>query len=214
MDSEVAALVGAVQRRVETVQRDGRPAKVALAIRTYDARIDDVWDALTSPDRLPRWFAPVTGDLRMGGRYQVQGNAGGLVEQCDPPHALAVTWEFGGETSWLDVRLVESASGTTLELRHTAHVEAERWVEFGPGAVGVGWDLALYGLHLHLSTGQAVDPQAAEAWSISPEGAAFITGCSDGWTQAAIADGDSESDAVAAGARTTAFYTGQPPAGA
>jgi hypothetical protein len=36
--------------------------------RRYDAEIDDVWDAITSPERLHRWLKPVTGDLRLGGR--------------------------------------------------------------------------------------------------------------------------------------------------
>jgi uncharacterized protein YndB with AHSA1/START domain len=214
MDADVLTVIGAVQRRVETVPRDGKDAKVAHAVRTYDAAIEDVWDALTNPERLPRWFLPVSGDLRPGGRYQFEGNAGGEVERCDKPHAVAVTWEFGGEVSWLEVRLSETGDATLLELVHTAYVDPERWTEFGPGAVGVGWDLSLYGLYQHLTTGAAIDPQEAEAWSMSPEGIEFISACSDGWTQAAIADGDDPEAAQAAGARTTAVYTGQPPAGA
>ena len=31
----------------------------------------DLWEALTSAERIPRWFAPVSGDLRLGGRFQV-----------------------------------------------------------------------------------------------------------------------------------------------
>jgi uncharacterized protein YndB with AHSA1/START domain len=213
MDTAVTGLVGAVRRRVETVRRDGKTAKVAHAVRTYDAAIDDLWDALTNPERLPRWFLPVSGDLRPGGHYQFQGQAGGEVERCDKPHLVAVTWEFGGEVSWLEVRLSEAGDGTVLELVHTAHVDPERWTEFGPGAVGVGWDLSLYGLYQHLTTGADLDPQAFEVWSMSPEGIEFITASSDGWTVAAIADGDDPEAAQAAGARTTAFYTGQPPAG-
>ena len=208
----VADLVGAVQRRVETVQRDGRDARIAIARRTYDAAIDDVWDALTNPERIPRWFLPVTGDLRVGGRYQLQGNAGGTVERCDRPHRVGLTWEFGGDVTWLELRLSEAAGGTVLELAHTAYVDPERWTEFGPGAVGVGWDLSLYGLGEHLRTAASLDPAEVEAWSVSPEGIEFITGASDGWAVAAIADGDDPDAAGAAAARTTAFYTGQPPA--
>jgi uncharacterized protein YndB with AHSA1/START domain len=202
-----------VQRRVETVQRDGREARVAVARRTYDAAIDDVWDALTNPERIPRWFLPVTGDLRVGGRYQLQGNAGGTVERCDRPQLVAVTWEFGGDVTWLELRLSDAGDGTVLELAHTAYVDPERWTEFGPGAVGVGWDLSLYGLGEHLRTAAALDPAEVEAWSVSSEGIEFITGASDEWAVAAIADGDDPDAAGAAAARTTAFYTGQPPAG-
>src|SRR3954467_12124353 len=136
----VADLVGAVQRRVETVQRDGRDARIAIARRTYDAAIDDVWDALTNPERIPRWFLPVTGELRVGGKYQLQGNAGGTVERCDPPNSFFATWEFGGEVSWIELRLTPEGDGTRFELEHIAHVDDTKWAEFGPGAVGVGWD--------------------------------------------------------------------------
>ncbi len=210
----VADLVGAIGRRVQTVQRDGREAKVALARRTYEASIEDLWDALTNPERLPRWFLPVSGDLRVGGRYQTQGNAGGIVERCDRPDLLALTWEFGGEVTWLEVRLTEAAPDrTVLELAHTAYVDPGRWAEFGPGAVGVGWDLSLNGLERHLRTGEALDPAEAEAWSVSSDGIEFVTAASEAWTRAAIESGDDAEAAEAAGARTTAFYTGQPPAG-
>ena len=43
--------------------------KTLLIRRTYDAAPEDVWDALTDPDRIVRWFLPVTGDLRPGGRF-------------------------------------------------------------------------------------------------------------------------------------------------
>ena len=210
----VADLVGAVQRRVETVQRDGREAKVALARRTYEADIDDVWDALTNAERIPRWFLPVSGDLTVGGRYRLEGNAEGTIERCERPHLAALTWEFMGEVSWLELRLTEAGDGRTdLELAHTAHVDPDRWTEFGPGAVGVGWDLSLYGLGEHLRSGASLDPAEAQVWSVSPEGIDFITAASDGWTRAAVDDGDDPDKAAAAGARTTAFYTGQPPAG-
>ena len=61
-----------------------------------------------------------------------------------------MTWEFGGEVSWVEVRLTQESEDTTrLELEHTAHVDGDRWEQFGPGAVGVGWDLTLVGLDEH-----------------------------------------------------------------
>lgn len=57
---------------------EGDTVAVSLT-RTYDADVDDVWDALTNPERLPRWFSPVTGDFRVGGAYQIEGNAGGQI---------------------------------------------------------------------------------------------------------------------------------------
>jgi uncharacterized protein YndB with AHSA1/START domain len=45
--------------------------------QVYAAPVEDVWDACTNPARIPRWFLPVSGELRLGGRYQLEGNAGG-----------------------------------------------------------------------------------------------------------------------------------------
>src|SRR5690606_22050656 len=55
----------------------GRPARVARLMRSYPTTQDDLWDAITNPERIPRWFMPVSGDLRPGGHYQLEGNAGG-----------------------------------------------------------------------------------------------------------------------------------------
>jgi uncharacterized protein YndB with AHSA1/START domain len=33
----------------------------------YDTDIDDLWTACTDPERLARWLAKVSGDLRVGG---------------------------------------------------------------------------------------------------------------------------------------------------
>ena len=148
---DLGRVIGAVTREVTDREYEGKPAKVVVAKRTYDTTPDDLWDALTNAERIPRWFLPVSGDLRLGGRYQLKGNAGGTITQCEPPKALGVTWEFGGQTSWVNVRLTaRAAERTELELEHMAHVPDEFWDQYGPGAVGVGWDLALMGLGEHV----------------------------------------------------------------
>jgi uncharacterized protein YndB with AHSA1/START domain len=104
-----------------SVARDDATDTVSVTVaRTYDAERDDVWDALTNPERLPRWFYPITGDLRPGGTFQLEGNAGGDIRRCDRPTALQVT--FGAPDSVLDVRLADSGDGTTLELVHTVPI--------------------------------------------------------------------------------------------
>ena len=65
---------------------------------------EDLWDALTSKERLPRWFAQVDGDLQLGGRFQVKGNAGGTITACAPPKSFSATWEFGGGVSWIKAK--------------------------------------------------------------------------------------------------------------
>ena len=60
---------------------------MVVASRSYDTDIDDLWEAITNAERIPRWFLPITGELRLGGRYQLQGNAGGTITACEPPRA-------------------------------------------------------------------------------------------------------------------------------
>jgi uncharacterized protein YndB with AHSA1/START domain len=208
--------INAVSRHVGSRVFGPGEARVATMGQTYDADVEDVWDACTDPERLPRWFLPVTGDLVLGGRYQLEGNAGGTVERCDPPKGFAATWEFGGMVSWIEVRISPAAGGgTRLELEHVAHVDDDLWVQYGPGATGVGWDLAFWGLANHLAPGgPAVSPANAEAWGASPEGIAFVTAAADRWRAAHVASGAGEDAAKAAADRVTAFYTPPaPPAG-
>jgi len=177
--------------------------------------MEDLWDALTSAERIPRWFLPVSGDLQLGGRYQFEGNAGGEITRCEPPRLLSLTWEYGGGVSWLTVTLqADAAGGTQLELEHIAPVEGDLWDRFGPGAMGVGWDLALMGLARYLASGAAADRSAALAWSVSEEGKDFMRRSSEAWGKASIKAGTPEAVASAAAARTSAFYCGEPEGGA
>src|SRR5262249_9515270 len=93
MDIDVGVLLGAVVREVAMSQRDGVDTRLVRATREFDTTVEALWEAVTSPERLPRWFLPVSGDLRVGGRFQIEGNAGGEVLECNPPEHLAVTWE-------------------------------------------------------------------------------------------------------------------------
>jgi len=111
--------------------------------------------------------------------------------------------------SWIEVRLAaEAGDRTRFELEHVAHVGDDRWLEFGPGAVGVGWDLGLLGLALHLVPGgrEAIGDEAA--WMASDEGRSFVRQSSEAWRAASVAAGTREEQAGEAAARTTAFYTG------
>lgn len=203
--------ISQVSRSLGLQERNGGDARVLVASQTYDTEITGVWDAVTSAERIPRWFMPVSGELRVGGRYQLEGNASGTVLACDAPRFLSLTWEYGGEVSWVEVRLsAETSARTTLELRHTAKVDDERWAEFGPGAVGIGWDTALLGLSQHLSGGGAVHPEDAMAWMASTDGKAFMTASGEGWRDASIAAGTDHAAAAAAADRCIAAYTASP----
>lgn len=208
MQIDIAQRIGAVQREVRTVDDPDGEQRAVVLRRTYDTDPADLWDALTDPERIPRWFSPVTGDLQLGGRFQIEGNAAGEVLTCDAPEHFAITWEFGGEVSWVDVRLTPDGDGTRFELQHRATVGGEHWELFGPGAVGIGWDLSVLGLGLHLETGQPVDPAEVEAWSTSDEGKAFITASGTAWGEADAAGGEPEDVARTRAQATIDAYTG------
>jgi uncharacterized protein YndB with AHSA1/START domain len=209
MQIDPIAAIGTVVREVQSREHEGKPARVVVACRDYDTTAEDLWDALTSPERIPRWFLPVTGDLKPGGRYQLQGNASGEITACIPPRKLALTWEFGGQVTWVNVTLTAQDDGVRLELEHIAPVD-EKWGQFGPGAVGIGWDLSLQGLALHVDSGGApVDPAEFAAWSASNAGKTFIRASSEDWCRADIADGAEPAAARASAARTAAFYCGE-----
>ncbi|MEO3781695.1 SRPBCC family protein [Actinocorallia sp. B10E7] len=204
---DVTHQLNSVRRQVGTRVLEPGQARIITISQTYAADLEDVWDACTSAERIPRWFMPVTGELKVGGRYQLEGNAGGVVESCEPPRSFRATWEYGGDISWIELTLTPEGDGTRFELCHIAHVDDERWAEFGPGAVGVGWDSALLGLSIHLSGGEPLDPAEAMAWSVSPEGRRFMAESSELWGAANAASGVPEAEAKAQAERTTAAYT-------
>jgi uncharacterized protein YndB with AHSA1/START domain len=212
-----------IVREIEAVQREvaeGRiPAGVGRSVRLrrdYEASIEDVWDALTNPERITRWFLPISGDYRLGGRYQFDGNAGGEIVACERPNRLSVTWSYGeaaseADASVLEIRLSSVDDDTTrLELEHTAVVPDEMWAEYGPGAVGVGWDHGLHQLAVHLRDEPAAgDPTA---WQGLAEGYDFARRASEAWGEANRAAG-ADPETVARGvASTMTFYAPDPDA--
>ena len=168
---------------------EGETVAVTLE-RLYDAAPQDVWAALTEPDRLRAWFSPVTGDLREGGAFQIQGNAGGEILACERPTWVRMT--FGGPESVLDLTLVAVGVRTALELRHSV---PRAMAGGGAGAlyVGPGWDGALMGLALYLRGEEIGDP--AEAAN-SPEVIEFNKGSIERWVEAVVESGTATAEAL------------------
>lgn len=210
--TQLRTLIGAEFREVADRQWRGRPAKAVVAARTYDTSVADLWDAVTNPERIPRWFSPVTGDLKLGGRYQVQGNAGGAILRCDAPEAFDISWEFAGATSWVTVRLAPDGQGARLTLEHimdAADLDGEHWRKFGPAAVGLGWDLSFLGLGLYLAGNGERPLEAADpAWAISEEAKGFLRVSAEAWALAHIRSGEDPPTARSMAEEAARFYTG------
>ncbi|NUT34509.1 MAG: SRPBCC family protein [Hamadaea sp.] len=211
---DIIAEIAATRRETGVVSVDGTEARTIVMHRTYDAEITDVWDALTDPKRIQRWFLPLSGDLRLGGRFQFEGNAGGEVLACDPPRRLRISWVYGepapGDLSEVEIRLTADGAATRLDFEHVATVDGERWSTYGPGAVGVGWDGGLLGLGLHLA-GNDIPEDEKEAWMMSPEAREFYTRSSAAWGEALAAAGADPEAVATAVQNTTEFYAPSQP---
>jgi len=204
--------LGAEFREVAERQHEGKPARVVAASRVYSTSQDDLWDALTNKERLPRWFAPVEGALELGGKYKIKGNAKGKITRCDPPHAFDLTWVIFFNTSWVHVRLKAQEDGTRLTLEHIMHkgrMSEAHWRKYGPGATGVGWDIGFLSLGLHLAAPDAViDQKEQEAWTKTGAGIAFLRTSAMSWGQSHIASGEAADVAHEMAEKTANFYAG------
>jgi uncharacterized protein YndB with AHSA1/START domain len=101
-------------------------ARCAVFRRTYNASIEDVWDACTDPARLRRWYAPVEGDLRLHGTF-TQGDFGaGKITRCEAPHLLTVALGGGDPADdEIELRLTAGDGGTTiLEFEHATTLDS------------------------------------------------------------------------------------------
>ncbi|MFD9704792.1 SRPBCC family protein [Lentzea sp. NPDC059081] len=131
--------------------------------RHYKAGREDVWDAITTPERLVRWFLPITGDLRVGGRYQLEGNAGGEIVRCDRPREIGLTWEMGGGVTEVLVALEDQGDSTVLTLSHSP-VPGELIPNASPTTwgLGAGWEMGLNALEKFLDG--SLPDGAAQDW--------------------------------------------------
>lgn len=147
--------LGGTHRKIGVRRIAAGNARTIVMRRWYGAAIGEVWHCCTDPERLARWFMRPEGDLRIGGRFVFEGNAGGEVRRCEPPRLLAVTWVYGSRPAdEVELRLAPEAGGTVLELEHasvTTHIEVGgRMVdvllndpESGLWGLGAGWEMGL-----------------------------------------------------------------------
>jgi len=197
---DIVNQVNATHREIGSLAVATGAGRSLLLRRAYDAPIEDVWSACTDPDRISRWLAPIEGDMRPGGAYQLKDNAGGEILRCEEPHLIKVTWALGeGMATEVEVRLAAGEdSGTVLELEHASPAEIvdELVRTYGPGGtigIGGGWDLTLLGLDLFLN-GAELDPAT---WEDTPEAKEFATRSCHAWGPAIQAAWGTSDDDIA-----------------
>ena len=129
----------------------------------YDTGIEDLWEACTTPERLARWLAVVSGDLRVGGTVQVvftsTWTGPGRIEVCDAPHHLLLTMQPGSEGECeLEAWLTEEGSKTRLVVEERGLPRDELYLH------GAGWQAHLEHLGMSLTSGASAHPGG---WSSS-----------------------------------------------
>lgn len=138
---------------IGVVRVDGAHRAVKLA-RTFHVGHMGLWDAISQPEHLSRWFAAVTGTLTEGGEFVINFDPDdptqtttGTILECRPPHRLVVCWTFpGGTESYVYVELVDQGDSTQLTLDHRQlPVDAT-------AGYGAGWQTYFEQLTAHLAS--------------------------------------------------------------
>jgi uncharacterized protein YndB with AHSA1/START domain len=117
---------------------------------SFDTDIDDLWSAITDPERLARWIGKVEGDLRLGGEFRASFTSSwegpARIDVCEPPQRLLVTMDPGtDDETVVEAELSPDRGGTRI-------VVEERGLPIGAaGAFGAGWQAHIEDLAAHLA---------------------------------------------------------------
>lgn len=146
-------------------------ARVAVFTRTYPTTVEDLWDACTNPERLRRWYVPVSGDLRVGGSFQQLNMGSGTIVVCDAPRLLKLS--LGGGADEIELRLSPGAEDGTaaLELQHATTLDSHDIGGQTFDAVfcmGGGYYPRLRALDMHLR-GTLPDDYDSAAFHLNPD---------------------------------------------
>jgi uncharacterized protein YndB with AHSA1/START domain len=123
----------------------------------FSTGIDDLWSALTDPQRLARWIATVEGDLRPDGEFRARFTSNcwegpGRVDVCEPPRRLRLTMSPGqDDQTVIEAQLTPDGDQTHL-------VVEERGLPVGHAAGrGAGWQAHIEDLGAYLAGRETAD---------------------------------------------------------
>jgi uncharacterized protein YndB with AHSA1/START domain len=114
----------------------------------YPTDIDDMWSAISEPERLRRWLVDVQGDTAIGASFTARFTSGwegdGRVDVCEAPHRLVVTMSDGGTDSTVtEAILTPEGTGTRLTIEERG-LPLDEYRGHGSGWQAHIEDLALY----------------------------------------------------------------------
>jgi len=125
--------------------------------RTFRVPIEELWSALTEPDRVRCWFAPAKIDPQVGGRIELEQPDGskmmeGMIRVFDPPRAFEYDWVSRHQTSIVRYELEPDGDGTRLTL--TEH----RLTDAAVHQRAPGWHHNVERLEAYLERGTSQPP--------------------------------------------------------
>jgi uncharacterized protein YndB with AHSA1/START domain len=108
--------------------------------RRYGVPVEELWAALTEPDRLAGWIGTWTGEPVVGGTVDFVMVADGETEpepitiaECAPPHRLVVEWPVPDHARWRVEVTLEGHGGESELLFVHRLSEPEALGDVGPG---------------------------------------------------------------------------------
>ena len=132
-----------------TLHSAGGKGVVRMKAR-YETDIDDLWSALTDPQRLASWYGKVEGDLRVGGDFTATVTTGsqwdgrGRIDVCVPPRRLHATmFEEEGAETVVTAELVADGDHTNL-VYELCGVPLDQLYAYGAGEQAHLEDLAAH----------------------------------------------------------------------
>lgn len=107
--------------------------------RILTTDVDDAWRIISDPQRIARWFAPVTVAAREWATYWDDGReyARGEILRCEPPQVIEVSWFASDDAepfteTILRVTLTPHDDGVLLVLEHEDLLAADV-LQYAPG---------------------------------------------------------------------------------
>lgn len=216
--TESLPVVDAVRRSFEIDEQAPEGSdrvRVVLTLRTNISRAPArLWPLLTRAPELARWFGPVGGELREGGRFEAPGGVTGRILQVQEPHRVRLSWEQEGLEGPLLLRLDPEDDGTTqLTLRRTVLLDAAELDRTGPGALALDWEIVLLALAAHTDGWHATClepvPVPTPQWQRSPQGRSMVRAWAVRWAAEAIAAGVDEDTARRGESETVRRHLGR-----
>ena len=127
-----------VDSRIQGSLRSADGKGVVRLEGRFDTGVDDLWSALTDPDRLVEWLGTVDGDLRQGGEFRAHWFASEWegtcrVELCEAPHRLLLHTESPDEPNAVVEVTLTAEGGQTMLVLEDRGLPLDQIAAYGAG---------------------------------------------------------------------------------